>query len=424
MTKNSIRLSRRRFLKWLGVSGLAVAASCSPRSDEHTPSPTELTASFTRLPPTTTPTLTRTASLTPPSVTSSVVPRATVALGRAKTYDAKELRTKWRAMLDGLGGLSGLVKSGARVGLKANLTGGPWWDDPDKPAATELFATHPAVVGVLCEWLTDAGAGPLYIMDGIADETSWDKWGYAEMARPLGAKLINLSKPAPYSGFAVFPVGKQARIYNEFALNGLLQELDVFISVAKLKCHSVMGVTLAMKNLIGLTPLFEYMLRADDSSRTALHGSHDYDTRLPDVILDLNQARPIDLAVIDGVITCEGGAGPWDPALTQIKPGILAAGRDPVATDGVSTALMGFDPQAASKTLPFTHTNNYLTMACKSGLGTNRLDEIPVTGESLEAMRHPFLPAKACSLGGVGFGYLLRVAAGLSQKTPPITASA
>jgi uncharacterized protein (DUF362 family) len=386
-----MKISRRRFLQWLGASGLAVAAGCSPRSDEATLLPVAPTASCTRTPSIATSTLTK--SSTPKTVSPTAVPRSTVSLARVETYDAKLLRTHWRAMVDNLGGLSGLIKSGARVGLKVNLTGGPWWDAPDKPAATELFVTHPAVVGVLCEWLTDAGAGPLYIMDGIADETSWSKWGYTEMARPLGAKMVNLSKPAPYSDFAVFPVGKQARIYDNFALNGLLKELDVFISVAKLKCHSVMGVTLALKNLIGLTPLYEYMLRTEDSARTALHGSHDYDTRLPAVILDLNEARPIDLAVIDGVLTCEGGAGPWDEALAQIKPGILAAGRDPVATDAVCTALMGFDPQAASKTLPFTHTNNYLALACQSGLGTNRLEEIPVTGESLEAMRHPFLPA-------------------------------
>lgn len=390
MAKPLRKLSRRLFLEWLGISGLAVAAGCSPRPGNPTPTLTS-TATLTRLPPTAIPT--HTASLTPKPVTPTAVPRTAVALTRVKTYEAKLLRAQWQAMVDTLGGLHDLIKPGARVGIKVNLTGSPAMDAPDKPPAPELFATHPAVAGAICEWLTDAGAGPLHIMDGIADETAWSKWGYAEMAKPLGAKLINLSKPAPYSGFAVLPVGNQSQIYNAFLLNGLLQKLDVFISVAKLKCHSVMGVTISMKNLIGLTPLYEYMRKDTDNARTALHGSPDYDTRLPGVILDLNLARPIDLAVIDGIFTCEGGAGPWDKSLAQVKPGIFAAGLDPVATDAVGTALMGFDPEAASQSLPFTRTNNYLTMAQKLGLGTNRLDEIPVMGESLEAMRFPFQPA-------------------------------
>jgi hypothetical protein len=64
-----------------------------------------------------------------------------------------------------------------------------------------------------------------------------------------------------------------------------------------------------------------------------------------------------------------------------------------VATYSAGIALMGFDPEAASQTLPFKWTNNYLTMASKLGLGTNRLKEIPVIGESVEAMRQSFLPA-------------------------------
>jgi uncharacterized protein (DUF362 family) len=391
MPTKSTKIDRRRFLQWMGTLGLAAAAGCAPKAGEPASTQAASTPTATRVLPTVAPT--RSATFTPKPATPTAVPKAVVALGRAGSYDLKLLRAQWRTMLDGLGGLNGLIKPGAKAGIKVNLTGRPSMDSPDKPPAPEYFVTHPAVVQVLCEWLQDAGADKLYILDGIADETAWKKWGYADMAQPLGAKLIDLSKPAPYSQFGTFPVGKQARIYNAFLLNRLLGEVDVFLSVAKLKCHSVMGVTLSMKNLIGLTPLYEYMKSPSDNARTALHGSSDYDVRLPDVILDLNQARPIDLAVIDGVFTCEGGAGPWDKNLAQVKPGILAAGTDPVATDAVSTALMGFNPEAAAKALPFTRTNNYLAMAHNAGMGTNVLKEIGVVGESLEAMRHPFQPA-------------------------------
>ena len=215
MAKTPGRLSRRQFLEWLGIGGLVAAAGCSPLPEPT--SPPISTATLTHLPPTATPT--RAATLTPKPATPTSIPRAAVALRRVKTYDAKTLRTEWRAIVDSLGGLSGLVKPGAKVGVKVNLTGGPSMDAPGKPPAPEYFVTHPAVAGVICEWLKDSGAGTIYIMDGIADETAWQKWGYTDMAKPLGAKLINLSKPAPYSSFGVLPVGKKAQIYNEFLLN-------------------------------------------------------------------------------------------------------------------------------------------------------------------------------------------------------------
>lgn len=385
-----MKISRRRFLQWLSLGGLAAASGCA-RGQTPAPSPTGASPSATKtLPP---PTPSPTAGATPIPPTATAVPHSAVALARASTYDVEEIRSKWRALVDGLGGLNGLIRPGMRVGIKVNLTGGPSMDSPDRPPANELYATHPAVVGAVCAWLKDAGAETIYVFDGIADETAWEKWGYTKMAEPFGAKLINLSKPKPYASFGVFPAGKPAQIYKEFLLNQVLKEVDLMVSVAKLKVHSVMGVTLSLKNLIGLTPLYEYMLRDTDNARTALHGDHNYDQRLPGVILDLNRARPIDLAVIDGVFTCEGGAGPWDKALAQVKPGVLAAGLDPVAVDAVGTALMGFDPEAASQKLPFTHTDNYLAMARELGMGTNRLTEIPIVGESLAALQRPFLPA-------------------------------
>jgi len=299
------------------------------------------------------------------------------------------IRRQLEGMLDGLGGLSDLVKPGARVGIKTNMTGSPMWDTPDRPLAVEFFVTHPSVVGALGELLRDAGAASLYIMDGIGDESSWEKWGYAEMARPLGAELVNLCKPAPYKDYAQFFVGENPLVYDRFTLHPILGELDVFLSVAKLKPHSTTGVTLSMKNLVGLAPIEKYCLEETDNMRSAFHGSYQFDTRMPRVILDLNRARPIDLAVIDGVITCEGGPGPWQD-ITQVWPGVLLAGRSPVATDAVSTAVMGYDPEAPSGSTPFLGGDNHLALANEIGLGTHKLADIQVVGPSIEEVRYTF----------------------------------
>jgi uncharacterized protein (DUF362 family) len=380
-------INRRRFLKLLGLSGIALfAAACQRIRPAKPPSPTPPTP--TLVGPSSTP-----AAAASPTKTATPQPKMTAAIGRAATYDPALLRRELERMLAEIGGLDDRVKSGARVGIKVNLTGGTWWDAKGKPPATEMFVTHPAVVGALAELLLDMGAGKLTVMDGLGDETNFSKWGYVEMAKPLGANLLDLCKPDPYPDFKLFPVGSKSYIYDQFSLNAALAEFDVFISVAKMKCHSIAGVTLSLKNLIGLAPITRYRKVEQDNNRSALHGTADFDTRLPRVIVDLARARRIDFALIDGVITAEAGAGPWDPGLAQIKPGLLVCGKDPVAADAVATALMGFDPAAKGGAAPFVHSDNHLALAHESNLGTNRLSEITVAGPAIQTLARKFKPA-------------------------------
>jgi uncharacterized protein (DUF362 family) len=125
-----------------------------------------------------------------------------------------------------------------------------------------------------------------------------------------------------------------------------------------------------------------------------MHGSGDEArTRLPKVIVDLLRARPIDLTVIDGIKTVEGGEGPWiRNTFGRIEPGIIIAGKNPVATDAVATAAMGFNPNARDFETPFVSSINHLALACEKGLGTNLLDEIEVLGANLNSVVYPFKP--------------------------------
>src|SRR5262249_11222269 len=92
--------------------------------------------------------------------------------------------------------------------------------------------------------------------------------------------------------------------------------------------------------------------------------------------------------VIDGIETVSGGEGPW-LKLARQAPGLLLAGRNAVCTDAVATAVMGYDPTAATATGPFPG-DNHLARAAALGLGTNNPEEIEVRGLSLKDARHPF----------------------------------
>ncbi len=319
-----------------------------------------------------------------------------VALAHARTYDRAVIRKAVRDMFDGIGGLRDIIRGGDRVAIKTNLTGGTYFKPPPGFFPTESFLTHPEVVRAVGELLRDAGARELFIVEAVYDKESYPVFGYEEVAHDLGATLLDLNRPDPYTDFAAAPVGGDAdAIYGDFTFNHILQDVDAFVSVSKLKCHYNAGVTHTMKNLVGLVPAARYTLSPDHWWRSALHGTDaEMGSRLPRVIVDLNRARPIHLAVIDGVMTGEAGEVPRESnTFAPVQPGVLAAGKSAVATDAVATALMGFDPEAEYPATPFVRGENHLNLARVAGLGTNRLAGIRVVGPSIADLRYPFRPA-------------------------------
>jgi len=111
---------------------------------------------------------------------------------------------------------------------------------------------------------------------------------------------------------------------------------------------------------------------------------------VPWTIVDENAARPIHLAIVDGITTIRGGEGWWNPNIGPIAPGVIVAGFDAVATDAVSMAVMGFDPHAADFTTPFETRLNHVALAEQVGLGTADLSQIEVLGLTIDGARTPF----------------------------------
>lgn len=298
-------------------------------------------------------------------------------------------------MFDGIGGLEDVLRHGNRVALKVNLTGGDYYAPPAGFSAIESYLTHPEVVRAVCELLRDAGARELFIVEAVFDDISYPMFGYEDIAKAVNATLIDLNLPDPYPDYTMIPVGNKALMYEAFTVNPILEEIDAFISVAKMKCHYECGVTHSMKNLVGLVPATEYRQDASHWWRSALHGTdQEVKLRLPRVILDLNHARPIHLAIVDGIKTGEGGEVPRG-TFAPVQPGVLLAGKNPVATDAIATAVMGFDPTVAAPNAPFLRGHNYLNLARQLGLGTNCLEEIDVVGAAIADVVYPFRPSRS-----------------------------
>ncbi len=379
----STKITRRDFLRLIGVGSAGLALSGCGGPDAKTPDAIPVTPTRTRKPAIPT-------STSEVEIASSGLANR-VSIQRCPNYDPATVRRSLETMFDQVGGLGDVIRPGARVAVKVNLTGG--YNSLPDPSydATTAYVTHPEVVHGLMELLKDAGASSLYLVEAIWHPMDLSAWGYQDWLDPLGIMVVDLNGPAPYPDYAITPTGNEFSVFDHFTLNRVLGEVDAFISVSKMKCHAICGVTHSMKNLVGITPLNAYNLQGGAGNRQALHGTdQEVSTHLPGAVVDLNRTRPIQLAIIDGIMTVEGGEGPWITGMREIAPQVLVAGKNAVSTDAVATAVMGFDPTAPYQVSPFNHAENHLNLAREAGLGTNRLVEIEIVGERIQDVAVPF----------------------------------
>lgn len=180
---------------------------------------------------------------------------------------------------------------------------------------------------------------------------------------------VDATKP-PYRTVSV-PGGGQ--MFRQYLLPESSLDVDEFISVAKMKNHAFMGITMSLKNLFGLMPG-----EPEGHTRTYYH----HLVRMPYMLADLGRIYNPTLNIVDALI---GQAGrEWgngrDESPTQI-PNLLLAGDHTIATDACGAYLMGHDPQSDWLTPPFHRDRNSLLVAAEGGFGTVNLDEIDFHSE-------------------------------------------
>lgn len=366
------------------------------------------------------------AAVAMPRWVNAKAPASPVSVAKCADYDSA-LTPTLETMMDQLGGLGRLVK-GKTVAIKINMTGGARERLAYTPAEEAQF-THPAVLGSLIHLLGKAGASKVRVLEGCfacADpleefmlDAGWDPRPLLTAAPRVEMENTNIAgKPGKY--FRVNVPGK-GHIFNGFDLNHSYVDCDVFISLAKMKDHATAGVTLSIKNCFGNTPITIYGDKAgvDEPAAEAYGGrgtimhqgvrgpsksapqendpksSRSEKYRIPRIISDVVAARPVHLAIIDGIKTMAGGEGPWNgPFLRAVQPGLLVAGLNPVCTDAVGTALMGYDPMADRGTIPFERCDSTLRLSEELGVGTRDMSRIEVLGVPVKDAMYPFRKAK------------------------------
>lgn len=228
------------------------------------------------------------------------------------------------ALQEALAAVGGLdfVKPGMKIAIKANLVAAA------KPESATTV--HPRLLEELCRLLTDKGA-TVVIGDspgGLYNDPVLSRVYRVCGLLPLEREGVSLNRDYGQKE-AVYPEGY---LLHRFQYTSYLDEADAIINVCKLKCHGMMGMSAAAKNMFGTVPGTlkpEYHFRFPDYE--------DFSS----MILDLDNYFKPTLSIADAVWGMEGN-GPTGGDPRHI--GVLLASPSPHALDACAAKILGLSP--------------------------------------------------------------------------------
>ena len=240
-----------------------------------------------------------------------------VAIANVSDYNYAGVRQGLDEVLTELGGIAAFINPGDKVLIKPNMVDGA---SPDR-----AVTTHPEVIRAVIRVLSEMGAiavvgdSPGVIPCYKAAERS----GILAVCQEEKIQLL----PFTQTTELVFPAG---RTLKKVVLAGEIKEVDKIISLAKMKTHTLMGVTGAVKNLFGFIV---------GPQKAQFHLRMKNRTDFAAMLIDLNELIKPVLYIVDGIVGMEGD-GPRN-GLPK-RTGIILAGANGYAVDLVMADKMGF----------------------------------------------------------------------------------
>lgn len=192
-----------------------------------------------------------------------------------------------------------------------------------------------------------------------------EDFNYRHLLEYYGVEYVDSNLPP----FATYEVPGGGSMFDRYLLSACFADADEVISVAKMKNHAFMGITLCMKNLFGLPPV----IPPEGRTRSYYH----HFIRLSYLLPDLGKITNPCLNIIDAL------TGQWGREWGGVGRicDTLIAGDHVTATDACGMSLMGHDPKSDWPTPPFKRDRNHVLIAAQHGFGTVDLDEIDFQSE-------------------------------------------
>lgn len=184
--------------------------------------------------------------------------------------------------------------------------------------------SSPELMKLLIRTLRDRGAGEIIVGDRSGPyrntEECMRKAGLLDASRTLGAKVVFFEKEK----YVELDLPQATNWRGRISEPEIVRDVHHVISLPTVRTHTVAGFTMTIKNWVGLVPM---------ERRHRMHVPIGFPQRIGELTL----LRRPDLVLLDGRQAFIDG-GPDVGVL--VKPGLFAAGTDPVALDVLGLAIL------------------------------------------------------------------------------------
>ena len=132
--------------------------------------------------------------------------------------------------------------------------------------------------------------------------------------------------------------------FKEIEVSEIFNDYDYFITLPKLKTHSLTRITASLKNQFGCLPYKNKVI---------------YHRNINDVIADVNLLMKPDLCIVDSILSMSGGVAIYG---IPIQSNLLITGKDPVSVDTVCAKIFGYSSRRIG----------HIQKSKKLGVGTDK----------------------------------------------------
>jgi uncharacterized protein (DUF362 family) len=229
-----------------------------------------------------------------------------------------------RNALAALGGMGRFVKPGATVVVKPNMG----WDRSAEYGAN----TSPVVVRTVVEECLKAGAKKVKVFDRTCND---ERRCYVNSGIEPALKGVKNVEVKHLENERFKKVALNGKALKEWELYGEALAADVYINVPVAKHHTLSGLTLGLKNVMGIM----------GGNRGSIH------KQLDTALADVNAVFRPHLTIIDAtrILTAHGPQG-GDLKDVKILNKVIAS-TDIVAADAYATTLFGLRPEEIAVTV-------------------------------------------------------------------------
>ncbi len=274
-----------------------------------------------------------------------------VIIKKCDEYSSEKIQSVIENGLSLSGGIEKFIKKNEKVLIKVNSL--------SSSAPETGINTHPEFLRAIIKLIKKV-TDKIYIGDSPAPGNSFKSAAFKNgMLSVINEEKVNLVEFKE----EIEIESKTKFILRKIKVDSIIKQVDKIINLPKLKTHTLMYLTLCVKNMFGILPGMrkpEFHLKAGRDKEL-----------FAKMLVDVYSAREPDLNIVDGILGVEGN-GPGTGGI-PVKLGVILIGINGFEVDDIAAKITGLNQD-------LLYTNNVY----KKFILKNKNIKYEVKGENIE----------------------------------------